>query len=117
MNIEEFYAADEARRESAEFEYGAEWTDANANEYELSWVEATGELYLMLGPEATVSEDLFFGDAVSYNEPVSGLLVKVIGSLATHEAVETALAGWEQAMVEPNSLQWLAARFPSPPAS
>ena len=42
MDIETFYEQNEARRESAEFEFGSEWTDASDNEYELSWVEATG---------------------------------------------------------------------------
>jgi len=59
MDIEAFYEQNEARRESAEFEFGSEWTDASDNEYELSWVEATGELYLMVEPEADVNEDMF----------------------------------------------------------
>jgi len=44
IDIEEFYEANEARRESSEFEFGSEWTDNDGNEYELSWVEAPGEL-------------------------------------------------------------------------
>ena len=48
MDLETFYESNEARRESAEFEYGDDWTDGAGNHYELSWVEATGELYLMI---------------------------------------------------------------------
>jgi|SRR5665811_933771 len=112
MNIEEFYTANELRRESAEFEFGSEWTDNVGNEYELSWVENTGELYLMLGPEATVSEELFFGDVLAFNEPVEGLQVKIIATIPAHDEVVTKLDGWEQAMSEENSLRWLAGRFP-----
>ena len=112
MNIEEFYAANEQRRQSAEIEFGGEWTDVMGNEYELSWVEATGELYLMLGPEATVAEGLF-GDAYRYNEPISGLLIKIIATLASHEQVEAALNGWADEMSQSNSLRWLTAKFPS----
>ena len=115
MNIEEFYATNESRRESAEYEFGSEWTDNVSNEYELSWVESTGELYLMLGPEAQITEDLFFGDALAFNEPVEGLQVKIIATIPTHDSVVTALDGWEDAMAEENSLRWLASRFPPVP--
>ena len=74
MDIEAFYEQNEARRESAEFEFGAEWTDASDNEYELSWVEATGELYLMVEPDADVNEDMF-GDFLVSDEAVNDLTV------------------------------------------
>jgi hypothetical protein len=117
VNIDDFYAANEARRESAEFEFGDEWTDARGNFYELSWVESTGELYVMLGPEGTIHEDLFFGGAMSYGEPVDSLLVQIIGFIATHDEVEARLEGWANAMSTENSMQWLASKFsitPSP---
>ena len=110
MDIESFYQQNEARRESAEFEFGDEWTDAADNSYRLSWVEATGELYLMIGPEATVSEDIF-GDFLVADEPVSGLTVVVIGTVGSLGAVEDQLEGWEDAMLEENSLEWLYERF------
>lgn len=72
MDIESFYEQNEARRESAEIEFGDEWTDASDNEYELSWVEATGELYLMVEPDAQVNEDIF-GDFFVEDEPVNEL--------------------------------------------
>ncbi len=110
MDIEAFYQQNEARRESAEFEFGDEWRDASENTYRLSWVEATGELYLMIGPEASVSEDIF-GDFIVADEAVSGLTVVVVATVATLGAVEDRLQGWEDAMLEENSLNWLYERF------
>ncbi len=111
MDIEAFYEQNEARRESAEFELGSEWTDASDNEYELSWVEATGELYLMIEPDAVVTEDMF-GDFLVSDEPVADLTVMVIAKVPTLAAVEDLLQGWEEAMLEENSLAWLYERMP-----
>ena len=112
MDIETFYELNEARRQSAEFERGGEWTDPSGNTYELSWVEATGELYLMLEPDALVNEDLF-GDFLVNEEPTEDLTVVVIAQVPTLDALEKALEGWEEAMTQPNSLAWLRQRFPS----
>jgi hypothetical protein len=111
MDIEAFYEQNEARRESAEFEFGSEWTDAADNEYELSWVEATGELYLMVEPDAVVTEDMF-GDFFVSDEAISDLTVVVIGKVASLAALEDLLDGWEEAMIEENSLSWLYERLP-----
>ena len=111
MDIESFYEQNETRRESAEFEFGSEWTDASDNEYELSWVEATGELYLMVEPDAVVNEDIF-GDFLVSDEMISDLTVVIIGKVASLTALEDALLGWEDAMLEENSLAWLYERFP-----
>ncbi len=111
MDIEAFYDQNEARRESAEFEFGSEWTDAADNEYELSWVEATGELYLMVEPDAHVTEDMF-GDFLVSDEPVNDLTVVVIGKVASLTALEEILDGWEDAMLDDNSLAWLYERLP-----
>lgn len=111
MDIESFYEQNEARRESAEFEFGGEWTDASDNEYELSWVEATGELYLMVEPDALVTEDMF-GDFLVSDEPVNDLTVVVIGKVPSLAALEDLLEGWEEAMLEENSLAWLYERLP-----
>jgi len=110
MDIEDFYAQNEARRESAEFEFGSEWTDRNGNVYELSWVEATGELYLMVGPDAKVVIEPVFGDVVSYDESTQDLEVKVIATVSSIEGVESLLAGWQQAMGVEGSISWLAER-------
>ena len=112
MDIETFYEQNEARRESAEFEFGSEWTDAADNEYELSWVEATGELYLMVEPDASINEDMF-GDFLVADELVSDLTVVVIARVPSLTELEDRLRGWEEAMVQQNSLAWLYERFPS----
>lgn len=111
MDIETFYEQNEARRESAEFEFGDDWTDESDNRYELSWIEATGELYLMVEPEAVVNEDIF-GDFLVTDEEVSELTVVVIGKVASLLALEDQLLGWEDAILEENSLAWLYERFP-----
>ena len=112
MDIESFYDQNEARRESAEYEFGSEWTDASDNEYELSWVEATGELYLMVEPDAVVNEDIF-GDFLVSDEQVNDLTVVIIGKVPSLAALEDALQGWEEAMLNENSLAWLHERFPA----
>ena len=112
MNIEEFYTENEARRSSAEFEFGSEWTDVAGNTYELSWIEDTGELYLMLAPEAEVVEEQLFGDWHVIGEPASALLVKVIASVTKREALESSLMGWELSMDTKGSLSWLSDKFP-----
>lgn len=111
MDIESFYEQNEARRESAEFEFGSEWSDASDNEYELSWVEATGELYLMIEPDADISEDAF-GDWNVPDAIVSDLTVVIIGKSPSLAGLEDTLRGWEDAMLEENSLAWLYERFP-----
>jgi hypothetical protein len=111
MDIESFYEQNEARRESAEFEFGSEWTDPSDNEYELSWVEATGELYLMVEPDAIVNGDIF-GDFHVNAEVVSDLTVVIIGKSPSLAGLEDTLRGWEDAMLEENSLAWLYERFP-----
>ena len=114
MDIESFYEQNEARRESAEFEFGAQWSDESENEYELSWVEATGELYLMVEPDAMVNEDIF-GDFLVSDEEISDLTVVIIGKVASLAALEDVIQGWEGAMLEENSLEWLYERFPQQP--
>lgn len=110
MDIEAFYEQNEARRESAELEYGDEWTDATGNRYELAWVEDTGELYLMVEPDAVVTEDMF-GDFLVSDEPVGELQVVVVATVRSESDLEDRLAGWEDHMGEANSLRWLYQRL------
>ncbi len=112
MDLETFYESNEARRESAEFEYGDDWTDVVGNHYELSWVEATGELYIMIEPDARITEDAF-GDWYPVSEDVSELTVVVVGQVASHDHLESLLDGWEDAIDQKNSLAWLYQRFPA----
>lgn len=108
MDIEEFYSADERRRQSREVELGTNWFDAQGNRYELSWVEDTGELYTML--ELTPEADSFtpFGDIEIENIPVDRLVVMVVGYLESLSDVERVLAGWPNRMAEPNGIAWVA---------
>ena len=110
MDIEAFYEQNEARRESTEYEFGDEWTDAAGNTYTLSWVEATGELYLMIEPDTAITEDIF-GDFYVDDEPLEGLTVVVVATIPTLGAVEDRLEGWEDAIDLPNSLDWLYDRL------
>jgi hypothetical protein len=116
VDIEEFYDADERRRRSPELELGSDWHDQHGVRYELSWVEDTGELYVMREPVPVETIDPFGGihvvGARSVDEAeVQGMSVAVVGSVATREELERAVAGWEEAMGRPDSVAWLVARL------
>ncbi|MHB1709879.1 MAG: hypothetical protein ACYCV7_00520 [Acidimicrobiales bacterium] len=111
MNIEEFYSADERRRQSAEIELGTNWYDATGNRYELSWVEDTGELYAMLEMVPGAGSYTPFGDVEVEHMSVDEVIVTVIGHLATREEVETVLEGWPVHMAEPDGISWVATRL------
>jgi len=115
MNIEEFYDADERRRDSEELELGGEWHGPGPMPYTLSYVVDTGELYLMAAPEAEAIED-GFGDISVDDESVEGLTVEIIAHVPSADDLHVALDGWETEMGTPNSIEWLRARvsgFPS----
>ena len=111
MDIEQFYSADERRRQSAEIEFGNNWYDAKGQRYELSWVEDTGEFYAMLelAPEADTWSP--FGDIEVEDVEVGTLLVTVLGTLATRGEVEALLDGWAAHMAEPDGVHWVAERL------
>ncbi|MEI7858978.1 MAG: hypothetical protein WCI26_04010 [Acidimicrobiales bacterium] len=111
MDIEQFYSADERRRQSAEIEFGNNWYDAKGQRYELSWVEDTGEFYAMLelAPEADTWSP--FGDIEVEDVEVGALLVTVLGTLATLGEVEALLDGWAAHMAEPDGVHWVAERL------
>ncbi|MGH9207469.1 MAG: hypothetical protein ACRD1G_13100 [Acidimicrobiales bacterium] len=113
MDIEEFYSADERRRQSAEVELGTNWFDGKGNRYELSWVEDTGELHTML--ELIPEADSFtpFGDIEIENLPVDRVLVMVIGYVPTLDDVEVVLSGWPAKMADPDGISWVAERLRS----
>lgn len=110
MDIETFYEENEVRRQSAEFEFGDEWSDDTGVYYELSWVEATGERYLMAEPDAELLTDPF-GGYWPLPEMIDDLTIVIIGQVGNHEHLQSLLAGWEDAMEQPNSLAWLSERF------
>ncbi len=112
VNIEDFYAADERRRASAEIEFGQDWHNAAKARFELSWVQDTGELYLMGEPTPSVYEDPigdFEVDSMTNDE----LVVTVLGVVPTHDAVEEVLKGWGEAMAQPEGVEWLTERLRS----
>lgn len=109
MDIEEFYDANEQRRESEEHEFGGEWRDAAGNVYELNYVVDTGEVYVMAMPSAEMIEDPFGDIAVDKDEPIEDLTVEVIAVVPTTEELHQAIAGWEQEMAKQASLDWARA--------
>jgi hypothetical protein len=109
MDIEEFYDQDPKRRASEEVEYGTDWTDANGNRVELSWIEDTGELYLMAEPVEPMGSD-GIGDLYVQNLPTEAVTVEILGTFPSREALEAKLEGWEAAMAQKNSLEWVRSR-------
>ena len=110
MDIEEFYDADERRRESDELELGAEWVDTASHRHELNYVIATGELYLMATPDAEIAEDAFGDMTVDENEPIDELTVEVIAMVPSVDELHQAIGGWEAEMLKPGSIDWLRRR-------
>jgi hypothetical protein len=113
MDIEQFYSADERRRQSAEVELGTNWFDAKGNRYELSWVEDTGELYVMLEVLAEQTTWTPFGDIEVGSLPVDRVLVHVICTIPTLAEVERMLSGWPDQMAKPDGISWVAERLRS----
>ena len=109
MDIEQFYDADPRRRSSEEIEFGRDWSDGSGVRSELSWVADTGELYAMKEPDAPINMDPV-GDEFVESLSTESVTVEVLGVVDGREAVDQLLAGWEDAMVKPDSLSWVRAR-------
>jgi hypothetical protein len=110
MDIEQFYDADPRRRESEEIEFGREWSDAKGVRTELSWVTATGELYAMAEPVEAVYMDPV-GDTRVGELPTELVTVEILGVVGDRATLDQLLDGWEQAMGQPNSIQWVRDRL------
>jgi hypothetical protein len=110
MDIEQFYDADPRRRESDEVEFGREWSDTNGVRTELSWVATTGELYAMAEPSEQVYMDPV-GDTRVGELPTELVTVDILGVVADRATVDQLLDGWERAMGQPNSIQWVRDRL------
>lgn len=106
MDLDEFYASDERRRQSAEVELGRSWHDARGARYELSWVEDTGEVYVMREPESSMAWSTPFGDWMTASLPDEALTVRVVGHVGSRVELERVLAGWPEAMSAPDSIRW-----------
>src|SRR5271167_2820256 len=102
MNIEQFYEADECRRQSSEREFGSDWFDAAGSRYELSWVEDTGELYIMLERVPEAGSWTPFGDIEVDNMSVDDVVVSVVAVIDDLAEVERVLDGWEAEMGLPD---------------
>jgi hypothetical protein len=114
MDIEEFYDQNPARRTSEEFEFGRDWSDADGNHAEISWVQDTGELYLMTAPYEPIVASGMPGQEDVARLPTDKVLVEVLGTFPTLEAVEAALSGWREAMAGPTSVEWVRDRIANP---
>ena len=97
MDIEEFYDQDPRRRASDEIEFGREWSEDDRR-FEVSWVADTGEVYVMAEP---------YSRREISTESVT---VEVLGVINGRDAINSALAGWREAMAKPNSLAWVRER-------
>jgi hypothetical protein len=97
MDIEEFYDQDPRRRTSEETEFGREWSE-NDRRFEVSWVADTGEVYVMAEP---------YSRREISTESVT---VEVLGVVTGRDAIDSALAGWREAMAKPNNLAWVRER-------
>ena len=97
MDIEEFYDQDPRRRASDEIEFGREWSE-NDRRFEVSWVADTGELYVMAEPYSR------------HEISTESVTVEVLGVIEGREAIDSALAGWQEEMARPNSLAWVRER-------
>ncbi|HSO94791.1 MAG TPA: hypothetical protein VLV81_01990 [Acidimicrobiia bacterium] len=115
MDIEEFYDENPDRRSSEEFEFGRDWSDGEGSRCELSWVRDTGELYVMVEPTPGIGSS-GFGDEFLDRIPTRSMTVEVLAVIPTREAVDQALAGWSDAMRQPDSLAWVRTRLAAPPA-
>jgi hypothetical protein len=97
MDIEDFYDQNPRRRASDEIEFGREWSD-NGLRFEVSWIADTGEVYLMAEP---------YSRREIATESVT---VEVLGVIEGRDAINSVLAGWQEAMAKPNSIAWVRER-------
>ena len=108
MDIEEFYAADERRRRSAELEFGRAWSGPG-EQSGVSWIEDTGELYLMSEPSGAVT-GTGAGDLEVLHVSERQLSVEVLGVVNGRAAISAVMSGWQDAMSRPDGLAWLRDR-------
>ncbi len=113
VDIDEFYDADERRRRSPEVELGTEWVDKEGVRYELNWVQDTGELYVMREPAPHEYADPFGGIHINIKDsaPADGMTVGVIGRVDSRDELERVMAGWLDAMGQPDSTAWIVERL------
>ena len=113
-DFEEFYAQSESRRLSEEINFGCFWTDKVNTFYEVSWIIDTGELYLFLFPDGYLNLVDTYGSFMTDEERYYCLehAILLIDIIPTESEIRKKLLGWEEAMLQPNSIEWLYERFP-----
>lgn len=109
MDIEQFYDADPRRRASDEEQFGREWTSGDGIRWEVNWVADTGEVYAMREVVEPGAMDPV-GDTWVQELPTELVTVEILGVVSTREAIMSAFAGWQAAMVDADSLQWIRDR-------
>lgn len=120
MDIAEFYAANERRRESVEVTFGDGWTsegDPHAT-YRLQFIAATGELVAVREPHPGGLLARYLDAAHLDQADVAALQVSLLGRFADQAEAEGALADWPRQMTGADSLAWAASQAgrPSEPA-
>jgi hypothetical protein len=105
-----FLDADRRRTVASEIEYGTRWTKSGRR-FELVWYPGTGELCLLdrQRRRAQIRAALFSfgGDSGALNH----VRVAPLGIMRTRREIDELLDGWQTAMRQPESLDWLAARL------
>jgi hypothetical protein len=115
MDIGEFYDGNPARRESEEINFGDGWsTEADQHStYRANWIRETGELYVVREPHPGGLFARYLDQLDVDQVETDALTVEVLGRFSDQEAVQRALAGWQDAMNHHDSLSWLRARCPA----
>ena len=90
MNIEEFYDADERRRESQELELGNEWRDAAGQRVRPQLRRRDRRAYLMAAPDAEVIEDPFGDIAVDFPSRSRSSTVEILAVVPTVDELHQA---------------------------
>ena len=99
LSLGALYAADRRRATSRERDVGLWWRARGPlpRTYRAAYVEATGELYVM-----------------QHEGMPGGGTVRVLARLGDRASVDAALAGWEDAVGEWGSIDWLVRRATAP---
>jgi hypothetical protein len=96
LSLGAFRSADPRRDISHEVDLGDWWLGADWHQprFRAAWIEQTGELYVM-----------------QHEGTPGGGTVDVLAVLSTRAAVDAALRGWEDAVGEWGSVEWLVERL------
>ena len=105
-----FLDGDRRRTVASEIEYGDRWTK-RGRRFELVWYPGTGELCLLdrQRHRVRIREALFsFGGG---SGALNDVRVAPLGIMRTRRGIDELLDGWQTAMRQPESLDWLDTRL------